>query len=76
MKTKAPAVELKPVRLSPDCAYVVQLQTPQALAPNTLSGRVEHIATGQANQFNSLEQLYAFMGQTLKPPRRRKGDRA
>jgi hypothetical protein len=51
--------------LSPHWAFVVQLREGTALTPETLHGRVEHIASGQAALFASLEELRAFMAHAL-----------
>ena len=62
-----------PASLSPHWAFVVQLREGTALTPDALQGRVEHIVSGQATLFRSLEELRAFMEQVLtelgeKPP--------
>jgi hypothetical protein len=54
--------------LSPHWAFVVQLREGTALTPNALHGRVEHIASGQATLFTSLEGLRAFMAQVVTSP--------
>ena len=51
--------------LSPYWAFVVQLREGTALTPEGLHGRVEHIVSGQAALFTSLEELGAFMAQVL-----------
>ena len=51
--------------LSPHWAFVVQLRAGTALTPEALHGRVEHIVSGQAARFTSLEELRAFMEQVL-----------
>ena len=51
--------------LVPHWAFVVQLRQGTALTPEALHGRVEHIVSGQATQFTSLEELRAFMAQVL-----------
>jgi hypothetical protein len=56
--------------LSPHRAFVVQLREGTALTPETLHGRVEHIASGQAALFTSLEELRAFMAHMLTSPGR------
>ena len=53
------------VPLSPHWAFVVQLRPGTALTPEALHGRVEHIVSGQATLFTSLEELRAFMAQVL-----------
>jgi hypothetical protein len=54
--------------LSPHWAFVVQLREGTALTPEGLHGRVEHIMSGQAALFTSLEALGAFMAQVLAVP--------
>jgi len=56
--------------LSPHWAFVVQLREGTALTPEALHGRVEHIVSGQAALFTSLEELRAFMAHVLTPPGR------
>jgi len=59
--------------LSPHWAFVVQLREGTVLTPDALHGRVEHIASGQATLFTSLEGLRAFMAQVLTSPARAPG---
>jgi hypothetical protein len=47
--------------LPPDRAFVVQLQAPGRQRIEEMSGRVEHIASGQTERFASLFELHAFM---------------
>jgi len=51
--------------LSPHWAFVVQLREGTALTPEALHGRVEHIVSGQATLFASLEELMLFMAHAL-----------
>ena len=46
-------------------AFVVQLYATAAVAQGQLAGRVEHILSGQATHFHTLEELMAFMTQIL-----------
>ena len=48
--------------LTPDLAFVVQLQKPNSPRVEDLAGRIEHIASGQAMRFTCLAELCAFMG--------------
>jgi hypothetical protein len=61
--------------LSPYRAFVVQFHTETAVARGRMSGRVEHVVSGQATYFASVEELLAFIGRVLAsvraPPRRR-----
>jgi hypothetical protein len=51
--------------LSPHCAFVVQLREGVGLTPEALQGRVEHIVSGRAALFTSLEELRVFMEDVL-----------
>jgi len=46
-------------------AFVVQLYATAAVAQGQLVGRVEHVLSGQATHFHTLEELMAFMTQVL-----------
>ena len=46
-------------------AFVVQFDTHTDVARGQLTGRVEHVVSGEAIQFHSLETLLAFMAQLL-----------
>lgn len=52
-------------RLSPDGAFVVQFTTGTDLAAGPVSGRVEHVQSGRAAQFASLDELLRFVGTIL-----------
>jgi hypothetical protein len=56
--------------LAPHWAFVVQLREGTALTPDARHGRVEHIVSGQATLFTSLEALRALMAQVLTSPAR------
>jgi hypothetical protein len=49
---------------------VVQLREGTALTLTQISGRVEHLISGQAALFASLDELIVFMIQVLTPRRR------
>src|SRR5207245_2181743 len=70
--TPAPAV---PSPLSPHWAFVVQFRLGADVAQGPCAGRVEHVVSGQAAHFQSVEELLAFMARVLAtvrtPPRRR-----
>ena len=51
--------------LSPHRAFVVQFRAETAVEQGRFAGRVEHVVSGQAAQFASLEELLAFMGRVL-----------
>lgn len=55
-----------PGHLSVHRAFVVQLDTHTDLARRQLTGQVEHVVSGQAVQFHSLETLLAFMARVLR----------
>ena len=46
-------------------AFVVQFRAETDLAHARCSGRVEHVVSGQASQFQSLEELLAFFTRIL-----------
>jgi len=60
---------------SPQRAFVVQFCAETALEQWHVEGRVEHVVSGQAAHFSSLEELLGFMARVLTtvraPPRRR-----
>jgi hypothetical protein len=62
--------------LSVHYAFVVHFRVDSAVTRGRVAGRVEHIASGQATHFASLEELLAFIDQVLAnvraPPRRRR----
>jgi hypothetical protein len=51
--------------LSPHRAFVVQLRAETDVAAGRLVGRVEHVVSGQAATFQTLEGLLAFLAQIL-----------
>jgi hypothetical protein len=55
-------------RLSADRAFVVQFYADAAVAQGRVSGRVEHVMSGQATHFASLEELLAFITRVLPAP--------
>jgi hypothetical protein len=61
--------------LSPRRAFVVQFRAETAMEQWRFVGRVEHVVSGQATHFHSLEELLAFMAHILAsvraPPRGR-----
>ena len=46
-------------------AFVVQFRAEAALVQGRCVGRVEHVVSGQAAHFDSLEELVAFIGRVL-----------
>jgi hypothetical protein len=51
--------------LSPHRAFVVQLREHADVARDQWAGRVEHVASGQAAHFQSLEELLTFIARVL-----------
>ena len=47
-------------------AFVVQFSAATTVAPQRFVGRVEHVVSGQAAQFHTLEELLTFMVQVLR----------
>ena len=50
----------------PPWAFVVQFRVETDLAQGCCTGRVEHVVSGQAAHFQSLEELLAFIARVLK----------
>lgn len=48
--------------LPADCAYIVQLHGERGRTDESLTGRVEHIASGKSTFFHSLRELTEFLG--------------
>ena len=51
--------------MSAQYAFVVQFAPDADPAGGQCSGRVEHVASGQATRFHSLADLLAFLGRVL-----------
>jgi len=51
--------------LSPQRAFVVQFRAETDVAAGHLVGRVEHVVSGQATTFDTLEGLLAFLARVL-----------
>jgi len=70
METSSPL----PKPLSPQWAFVVQLRQGTSLEPTGIHGRIEHVISGKATTFQSLEEARAFMARVVaemskeKPP--------
>jgi hypothetical protein len=56
-------------RLPAARAFVVQFLATAAVDAGRLEGRVEHVVSGQATHFHSLEDLLAFMACVLRQRR-------
>lgn len=50
-------------------AFVVQFPPQAEIAQGLFVGRVEHVVSGQATRFHSLEELLAFMARVLTETR-------
>jgi hypothetical protein len=61
--------------LSAHRAFVVHFRSDSEVTHGPVAGRVEHVVSGQATHFQSLEELLAFIARVLTevrvPPRRR-----
>jgi hypothetical protein len=62
-----PTVEAAEAPLPAERAFVVQLRPQAEPRGNLFVGRVEHIASGAAARFSSVESLIAFITQVLMP---------
>ena len=51
--------------LTPDRAFVVQFRAGSDRRPARWDGRVEHVVSGEATAFRSLEELRLFVGRVL-----------
>jgi hypothetical protein len=60
-----PTLSITDAPLSPRWAFVVQLREGTPLTPDAVCGRVEHVVSGQAALFRSLEEVRAFMERVL-----------
>jgi hypothetical protein len=57
--------------LLPEWAFVVQFRVETEIEQRHLEGRVEHVLSGQATPFHSLEELLGFIAQVLSAVRAR-----
>ena len=55
-----------PAPLSVTRAFVVQFRAETVVEQGYLTGRVEHVVSGQATDFQSIETLLAFMARVLR----------
>ena len=60
----------EPSPLLPQWAFVVQFRAETEIERGSCTGRVEHVVSGQATHFQSLEELLAFMARVLATVRR------
>ena len=54
--------------LAPDWAFVLQLHEGTALVAGQLQGRIEHVTSGQADVFYSIDQALEFIRRVLSQP--------
>jgi hypothetical protein len=55
----------KPAWLPPERAFVVQFYADTALDTTHMTGRVEHVVSGQVDHFHSLATLLSFITRVL-----------
>lgn len=55
-----------PSALPAERAFVLQFRTEAEIEQGPFTGRVEHVASGQAARFDSLEDLLGFLGRVLR----------
>ena len=55
-------------------AFVIQFQTDTEIEVGDLSGRIEHVVSGRATHFESLERLLAFIGLVIRDYRTASAD--
>jgi hypothetical protein len=53
-------------------AFVVHFRTNTDVTQGRIAGRVDHVVSGQATHFDSLEELLAFMTRVLKQQKERR----
>jgi hypothetical protein len=63
-----------PAHLPVTRAFVVQFRADTAVEQGLLAGRVEHVVSGRATAFQSLETLLAFIGRVLRAERERSAE--
>jgi hypothetical protein len=63
-----------PAPLSVTHAFVVQLRADTAVEQGHLAGRVEHVVSGQATDFEALETLLTFIERVLRTERARSAE--
>jgi len=54
----------------PERAFVVQIKTDAGVASGSLTGRVEHVVSGEATGFESSDELLAFLSAVLSTSER------
>jgi len=61
--------------LSPHRAFVVQLTENMDAEHGRWAGRAEHVTSGQATRFQSLDELLAFVSRILTAPAKQRPDK-
>ena len=56
-------------------AFVVQFRAEAEVERGPFVGRVEHVVSGEATRFSSLEELVAFMARVLAEAGKKGGER-
>ena len=64
---QTPEVETK---LRPEDAFVVQLHSDAAVNEQRVSGRIEHVMSGDSAPFTSIEAMLGFMAKHVNAARR------
>jgi hypothetical protein len=64
----------QPAPLSVTRAFVVQFRADTVIEQEHLTGRVEHVVSGQVTDFQSLETLLGFMARVLRAERERSAE--
>jgi hypothetical protein len=64
-----PQATLPAPQLLPQGAFVVQFHNATVFEAGQVGGRVEHVVSGQATTFQSLEALLTFMARVLQEGR-------
>jgi hypothetical protein len=62
---KEATMRQSPPTLPTDHAFVVQFRAEPRSPPRCWAGRVEHVVSGQATHFHSLEELLAFISRVV-----------
>ena len=62
------------IQLPTNMAFVVQFKSGPTVSENGLEGRIEHIATGNANYFASAEELCRILRLSLREQQDKKGE--
>ena len=57
--------DTQPAWLPPQRAFVIQLYAAVRLDASCIAGRIEHVVSGQASHFDSLEALGVFIMRVL-----------